>query len=100
MSTPSTAATAAQPAVEPADPSMSASPGLRRIPKGQQLTGEEAERFTKDVIAAYKTQSIRSICEETGRSYGAIHHLLKTNHITMRPKGYQRRMPAGSAGTS
>ncbi|MGC5264031.1 helix-turn-helix domain-containing protein [Streptomyces cyaneofuscatus] len=96
----STSTTAAPPAEEPTDSSTSAGSGLRRIPKGRQLTGEDAERFTQDVIKAYKTRSIRSICEETGRSYGAIHRLLRINNVTMRPKGYQRRMPTGSVGVS
>ncbi|MGW3930873.1 helix-turn-helix domain-containing protein [Streptomyces microflavus] len=100
MSTFTTAATAAQPAVEPTDPSTSAGRGLRRIPKGQRLTGEDAKQFATDVVTAYKTQSIRSICEETGRSYGAIHHLLTTNSVAMRSRGYQSRMPASSADAS
>lgn len=82
------------------DPSTSADLGLRRIPKGRRLTGEAAVRFTEDVIKAYKTKSIRSICEETGRSYGAIHRLLTTSGVTMRPKGYQRKASASSADAS
>lgn len=96
----STATTAAQPTDEPPDPSTSADPGLRRITKGQRLTGEAAALFTTAVINAYKTMPIRSICEETGRSYGAIHHLLMTNNVTMRPKGYQRWTSASSADAS
>lgn len=96
----STVTTAAQPAAEPPDPSTSASPGLCRISKGRRLTGEHAEQFTKDVIDAYKTMTILSICKETGRSYGAIHHLLNSNGVTMRPRGYQGRTSRSSADTS
>ncbi|MEU3147011.1 helix-turn-helix domain-containing protein [Streptomyces sp. NPDC086080] len=90
--------TAAQPMDEPLGPPTSA--GLRRIPKGQRITGKDAALFTAAVIKAYKTKSIRSICEETGRSYGAIHRLLTTNGVTMRSRGYQHTTSASSADTS
>jgi hypothetical protein len=96
----STSTTAAQPAKEPTGSLPSVGPGLRRIPKGRQLTGEKAKQFAEVVIKLYETQSIRSICEKTGRSYGPIHRLLKTNGVTMRPKGYRGRMPATSADAS
>ncbi|MDX3275233.1 helix-turn-helix domain-containing protein [Streptomyces scabiei] len=73
---------------------------MSRIPKGRRLTGEAAARFATDVIKAYKTKSIRRICEETGRSYGAIHRLLTTSGVTMRPKGYQRKASASAADVS
>ncbi|WTP99632.1 helix-turn-helix domain-containing protein [Streptomyces anulatus] len=73
---------------------------MRRIPRGRNLTGAKAKRFTKDVIDAYETMSIRAICQQTGRSYGAIHRLLKINKVTMRPRGYQHGMPASSADSS
>ncbi|MEV7157071.1 helix-turn-helix domain-containing protein [Streptomyces misionensis] len=74
--------------------------GLRRIEKGRRLIGESAKQFTADVIKAYETKSIRSICEETGRSYGAIHRLLTTNGVTMRPKGYRRKTSTSPADAS
>ncbi|MFJ9574596.1 helix-turn-helix domain-containing protein [Streptomyces bacillaris] len=92
--------TAAQPADESAGPSTSAGPGLRRIPKGKRLKGESAARFTRDVISAYRTMGIRPICEATGRSYGAIHHLLVTNNVPLRPRGYQHRTSAVPADAS
>ncbi len=81
--------TASQPSDEQRPSSTSTDSGLRRVKKGQRLTGECAERFTADVIKAYATKSIRSISEETDRSYGSIHRLLTTNGVTMRPRGYQ-----------
>ncbi|MFD4592974.1 helix-turn-helix domain-containing protein [Streptomyces rubiginosohelvolus] len=92
--------TAAQPADESADPSTSTGHGLRRIPKGKRLTGEAAEQFTRDVISAYKSMAIHEICEVTGRSYGAIHRLLVTNGVAMRPRGSQPRSSAGPADAS
>ncbi|MYT23673.1 transcriptional regulator [Streptomyces sp. SID7760] len=50
------------------------------IEPGKKLTGAEREKFTKKVVAAYRTPgrrvTIREICEATGRSYGAIHSVL------------------------
>ncbi|MFH9745123.1 helix-turn-helix domain-containing protein [Streptomyces anulatus] len=92
--------TAAQPADESAGPSTSAGPGLRRIPKGKRLKGQSAAQFTRDVISAYKTMPIRPICEATGRSYGAIYHLLVTNNVQLRPRGFQPRSSAGPADAS
>lgn len=74
--------------------------GLRRIAKGERLTGTKAEDFAADVEKAYETLSIRRICEETGRSYGAIQHLLSSRGVTMRPRGYQHPAPATPAAAS
>ncbi|MEU3975166.1 helix-turn-helix domain-containing protein [Streptomyces bacillaris] len=92
--------TAAQAADGPASSSTSTGPGLQRIPKGKRLRGESAAQFTRDVITAYKTMPIRDICEATGRSYGAIHHLLATNDVAMRPRGFQPQSSADQADAS
>lgn len=86
-----TPTTATLPTDRQAGPSTSAGPALCRIAKGRRLTGQDALRFTADAIETYKSRSIHSICEETGRSYGAIHRLLTTSGVTMRPRGYQRK---------
>ena len=78
---------AAQPIERPADPPTGGSLGLQRIKTGRRLTGEEASQFATDVVKAYETASIRRICEETGRSYGAIHRLLSSSGVTMRSRG-------------
>ncbi|CAM5503204.1 MULTISPECIES: helix-turn-helix domain-containing protein [Streptomyces] len=76
---------------EPTDrapvPSASGRLGLRQIPKGRRLTGQDAITFATYVIKAYRTKSIRSISAETGRSYGAIHRILTISGVTMRPRG-------------
>ena len=89
-------ATTAAPSPDPSSTSL----GLRRIPKGRRLKGEKAIRFATDVIKAYETKSIRRICEETGRSYGAIHRLLTNGGVTMRPRGYQHKASASPADAS
>ncbi|MFJ2629211.1 helix-turn-helix domain-containing protein [Streptomyces sp. NPDC087532] len=68
-------------------------PALPRIPKGRQLTGEEAANFARRVIEHYTLHKtpIRGICRKTGRSYGAIHKLLAKHKVKMRPRGSERQ---------
>jgi len=61
---------------------------LPRIKPRIQLKGEEREKFVEQVIKAYgHPASIRQICKETGRSYGAIYRVLVDNNVTLRPRG-------------
>jgi len=61
---------------------------LPRIPRGKRLVGDERTEFEGKVTTVYTGGiGIRPICEKTGRSFGAIHHLLKTSGVQMRPKG-------------
>ncbi|GHH25770.1 helix-turn-helix domain-containing protein [Streptomyces rubradiris] len=64
------------------------------IPKGRRLTGQKRADFTKLVAEAYKTTSIRGICEKTGRSYGAIHRTLVRGNVTLRPRGAKPGTPS------
>ncbi|MDQ0765576.1 helix-turn-helix domain-containing protein [Streptomyces canus] len=69
---------------------------LPKIKRRTQLTGEEAVTFSKQVVDAYARMSIRAICEETGRSYGAIYRVLQGAGVTFRPRGYQHPPAPGS----
>lgn len=85
MTPPRTRATAAT----PPNPGQScARLDLPVIETGKKLTGAEREKFTKKVVAAYRTAgrrvTIREICEATGRSYGAIHSVLSEAGATRR----------------
>ncbi|MFJ8785867.1 helix-turn-helix domain-containing protein [Streptomyces sp. NPDC102476] len=62
---------------------------LPKIKRRRRLTGEEAVTFSKKVVDAYARMSIRAICAETGRSYGAIYRVLHGAGVTFRPRGYQ-----------
>jgi hypothetical protein len=95
-----TVAPAIQPTDEPVDPSTDEGLGLRRIAKSRRLTGEDAAKFAAQVVLAYSTKSIRTISRETGRSYGAIHRVLKNSGITMRSRGFKHEAPASAADTS
>lgn len=64
---------------------------LPQIPPGKRLKGGPADEFAAVVIARYKTDektSIRSIAEETGRSYGAIHDILAKAGVLRTPGRY------------
>ncbi|WP_051791914.1 helix-turn-helix domain-containing protein [Streptomyces sp. NRRL F-5527] len=69
---------------------------LPKIKRRRHLTGEEAATFSKQVVDAYARMSIRAICEETGRSYGAIHRVLHGAGVTFRPRGYQHPPALGN----
>lgn len=69
--------------------------GLPKIPRGKRLKGEKAEAFRDQVVKTYARASIRDICEETGRSYGSIHRLLKRSGVTFRPRGFQHTAAPG-----
>ncbi|MER6445307.1 helix-turn-helix domain-containing protein [Streptomyces venezuelae] len=64
---------------------------LPLVKKGARFSEQEADDFLHKVVAAYETPgySIRRICNETGRSYGAIHRLLCVARVAMRPQGFQ-----------
>ncbi|MFF7644088.1 helix-turn-helix domain-containing protein [Streptomyces canus] len=57
------------------------------IPRGTHLKGAQAAEFSALVVAAYADRSIRMICKETGRSYGAIHQVLSGAEVTFRKPG-------------
>ncbi|MFF7115532.1 helix-turn-helix domain-containing protein [Streptomyces albogriseolus] len=87
MTSPRTHAAAARtPSPEPSRP-----PGRLDLPviaKGRKLTGAAREQFAKQVVTAYLTPgravTIREICQETTRSYGAIHSILSEAGVTKR----------------
>ena len=70
-------------------PSVDQRTSLPKIKPGTRLKDTRAADFSQLVVAAYATLSIRAICEETGRSYGAIHRILRRAEVTFRKRGYQ-----------
>lgn len=58
------------------------------ISKGKRLSAEDrsvlAERYAKRYG---KGESIRSIADDAGRSYGWVHALLRSNGVDLRPRG-------------
>ncbi|MDX2701125.1 hypothetical protein Sipo8835_16120 [Streptomyces ipomoeae] len=55
-----------------------------------RFTPSQQAAFRKAVVARYRSDtgvSIRTLCEETGRSYGMVHRTLTKAGVTMRPRG-------------
>ncbi|WP_432156164.1 helix-turn-helix domain-containing protein [Streptomyces sp. bgisy153] len=70
-------------------PSVDQRTSLPKIKPGTRLKGTQAAEFGQQVVAAYATLSIRAICAETDRSYGAIYRILRRAGVTFRKRGYQ-----------
>ncbi|MER6125947.1 helix-turn-helix domain-containing protein [Streptomyces sp. NPDC001795] len=81
-------------------PSVDQRTSLPKIKPGTRLKGTRAAEFSQQVVAAYATLSIRAICEETGRSYGAIYRILRRAEVTFRKRGYQHPVTPNEATES
>ncbi|HVE27976.1 MAG TPA: helix-turn-helix domain-containing protein [Sporichthya sp.] len=56
--------------------------------KGSRVTGSARERLAADLKKKYSQgRSIRSLAEETGRSYGFVHRMLTESGVTLRGRG-------------
>ena len=63
-----------------------------RLPKGSRITGEGR----KDLAAAL-VESIRSMAQDIGRSYGFVHGVLVESGVKMRSRGGATRGAAAEA---
>jgi DNA-directed RNA polymerase specialized sigma24 family protein len=63
-----------------------------KIKRWTRVTGTDRAALTERVVALYlnREMSIREISEDTGRSYGAVHTLLKDAGVELRPRGNPR----------
>ncbi len=58
------------------------------LKKGSRVTGTERDKLASDLRKKYKGgQSIRTLAESTGRSYGFVHRILSENGATLRGRG-------------
>jgi hypothetical protein len=56
--------------------------------KGARITGEARRAIASEVRRRYEAgESIRSLAEESGRSYGFIHRLLADDAVSFRARG-------------
>ncbi len=63
-------------------------PGAAEIRKGARITGAARDRLAVDLGKKYqKGESIRSLAESTGRSYGFVHRLLVDGEVALRARG-------------
>ncbi len=58
------------------------------LKKGSRVTGAERDKLASDLRKKYEGgQSIRTLAESTGRSYGFVHRILSENGATLRGRG-------------
>lgn len=56
--------------------------------KGRRITGNERSSLAQDLNQRYaEGASIRSLAQETGRSYGFVHRILCESGVSMRGRG-------------
>ncbi|MFK0238643.1 helix-turn-helix domain-containing protein [Streptomyces vinaceus] len=56
--------------------------------KGKRIIGEEREAVAARLKSAYESgESIRSLAEASGRSYGFVHRILTETGVTLRGRG-------------
>ncbi|EDY45406.1 helix-turn-helix domain-containing protein [Streptomyces sp. SPB074] len=58
------------------------------LKKGSRVTGAARDTLAADLKKKYDGgASIRALAEETGRSYGFVHRMLKESGVTLRGRG-------------
>lgn len=59
-----------------------------RLQKGTRITGRGREDLASSLVSRYERgESIRSMAEDIGRSYGFVHGVLKESGVAMRSRG-------------
>ncbi|MGH3803488.1 MAG: helix-turn-helix domain-containing protein [Pseudonocardiaceae bacterium] len=60
--------------------------------KGTRITGAARDKAAADLKKAYESgESIRSLAEGTGRSYGFVHRILTESGVALRGRGGAKR---------
>lgn len=58
------------------------------LKKGSRITGGDRERLASDLRKKYDSgASIRTLAEQTGRSYGFVHRILSESGTSLRGRG-------------
>ncbi|MBA0125920.1 transcriptional regulator [Haloechinothrix alba] len=58
------------------------------LKKGARITGDSRDKLAADLKKKYeKGESIRSLAESTGRSYGFVHRVLCESGVQLRGRG-------------
>ena len=61
---------------------------MAELKKGARITGTQRGKLAADLKKTYeKGASIRSLAEQTGRSYGFVHRVLSETGVTLRGRG-------------
>ena len=59
-----------------------------KLPKGSRITGENRQDLAASLVERYnRGESIRSLADDIGRSYGFVHGVLSESGVTMRSRG-------------
>ena len=70
------------------------------LTKGTRVTGESRDRLQAELKRRYEAgASIRTLAQETGRSYGFVHNVLVESHVALRGRGGPNRRSAARAST-
>ena len=69
-----------------------------KLSKGSRITGEGRQDLASQLVQRYQRgESIRSMAEDIGRSYGFVHGVLAEAGVEMRTRGGATRGPAAEA---
>jgi hypothetical protein len=69
-----------------------------RLPKGSRITGDGRKNLAQTLVERYQRgESIRSMAEDIGRSYGFVHGVLAESGVQMRSRGGATRGAAAEA---
>jgi predicted transcriptional regulator len=67
------------------------------LKKGSRVTGPDRDKLAEDLRTRYdKGESIRSLAEATGRSYGFVHRILSESGTALRGRGGATRSKKAS----
>ena len=59
-----------------------------KLPKGSRITGEGRQGLAASLVERYnRGESIRSMADDIGRSYGFVHGVLAEAGVNMRTRG-------------
>jgi predicted transcriptional regulator len=69
---------------------------VAELGKGRRVTGDERSSLASDLKTRYEGgESIRTLAESTGRSYGFVHRVLSESGVSLRGRGGATRRPKG-----
>jgi hypothetical protein len=69
-----------------------------KLPKGSRITGDNRQDLAASLVDRYKKgESIRSLADDIGRSYGFVHGVLAESGVSMRSRGGATRGAAAEA---
>jgi hypothetical protein len=69
-----------------------------KIQKGTRITGEGRKDLAASLVTRYQRgESIRSMAQDIGRSYGFVHGVLTESGVSMRGRGGATRGRAAEA---